>query len=280
MSSRQPDKTLHWVPFVFAGEIDAYKLVRETAPDENYAANFAFNRYLFVSKYNVIQNVRWDSLNSKDLIFGQDYTSGGIRYILRAPSGGSAAGDTGGVPGKNEWDRIEKYTTAEQNKYSCGQDTVQGADRGRVLRSRGESWYQADQSREGEYKTDFCFRPVLEVNVSDYWGPDNAQVVKADLNGGKIGNLKDPMLLVVAKDKAYRAPSGEGIKHPSLSFSCWLGDNGGTYLPGAEVPAGVSLTAQWQETQTSSGGNDDDDDDDDGGGSASVVRPPGQRHHL
>lgn len=69
-------------------------------------------------------------------------------------------------------------------------------------------------------------------------------------------------------------PQRGGVKHPSLSFSCWLGDNGGTYLPGAEVPAGVSLTAQWQETQTSSGGNDDDDDDDDGGGSASVVRPP------
>lgn len=104
-----PDPSLHWAPFTYVGRIKAYKLSERMATTEEYAAENAEDRYLFISDYNLTHTVRWDKLDEEDLIFGRDYSSGGIDYFLRAPSVGREGLQDGvfwGVPENNEWDVI------------------------------------------------------------------------------------------------------------------------------------------------------------------------------
>lgn len=59
----------------------------------------------------------WDGLKAKGLVYGKEYTSGGVEYSLRIPSVGSVlynplkdqALDTDAIRGKpvnNEWDAL------------------------------------------------------------------------------------------------------------------------------------------------------------------------------
>ena len=105
-----PDSTMHYVPFTYAGTVDAYKLTSEMATTEEYAQQNEYAHSLFVADYAVTHAVSWDNLNAEKLIFGKDYATGSVEYTIRVPSGGSAA--TGmfhyspGTPQSNEWDRI------------------------------------------------------------------------------------------------------------------------------------------------------------------------------
>ena len=105
-----PDSTLHYVPFTYAGTVDAYKLTSATATTEEYAQQNKYAHSLFVADYNVTHTVSWDDLNNEGLIFGKGYVAGGVDYTLRAPSAGSDS--TGsydserGTPQSNEWDTI------------------------------------------------------------------------------------------------------------------------------------------------------------------------------
>ncbi len=84
-----PDSTLHYVPFTYAGTVNAYKLTSEMATTEEYAQKNKYPHSLFVADYVVTHTVSWDDLNDEGLIFGKDYASGGVDYTLRAPSVGS-----------------------------------------------------------------------------------------------------------------------------------------------------------------------------------------------
>ena len=81
-----PDNTLHYVPFTYAGTVDAYKLTTAMETTEEYAQNNKYAHSLFVADYAVTHTISWDDLNTKGLIFGKDYASGGVDYTLRAPS--------------------------------------------------------------------------------------------------------------------------------------------------------------------------------------------------
>ena len=101
-----PDKSMHYVPFTYAGAVDAYKLTSAMAPTEEYAHS------LFVADYAVTHTTSWDDLNTAGLIFGKNFAAGGVDYTLRAPSEGSdkkgsdKIGLDRGTPQSNEWDRI------------------------------------------------------------------------------------------------------------------------------------------------------------------------------
>ena len=126
-----PDNTLHYVPFTYAGTVDAYKLTSEMATTEEYAQQNKYAHSLFVADYAVTHTVSWNDLNTKSLIFGKNYASGGVDYTLRAPSVGSNSTGSGesqhDTPSNNEWDRIlDKNSGYIQNwntMYSWGQDT-------------------------------------------------------------------------------------------------------------------------------------------------------------
>ena len=251
-----PDSTLHYVPFTYAGTIEAYKLTSAMATTEEYAQQNKYPHSLFVADYAVTHTVSWNGLNDEGLIFGKNYASGGVDYTLRAPSCGS--GFTGsddserGTPQSNEWDAVldknSGYVKNWNDIYSWGQDT-----------SSYESWYRAVRgSNSARYWSNgyastshplVGFRPVLEVLNSDTLGSDGMKVVTLDLGGGKLGGSSEDIQIIVKNGSTFTAPMSGGMTRPdenTWSFFMWLGSDGKLYAPGAIVPAEVTkLTVQW-----------------------------------
>ena len=251
-----PDKTMHYVPFTYAGTVDAYKLTSEMATTEEYAQQNEYTHSLFVADYAVTHTVSWDTLNTANLIFGKDYVGGGVDYTLRAPSVGSISTGSGdsqrGVPQSNEWDTmLNKNSGYIQNwnkMYSWGQDTSSAAESLRAVRgynsARGWSRNYATISRPY-----VGFRPVLEVLNPGTLGPGGLKAVTLDLGGGKLGGSTDTIQIIVKNDSEFTAPASDGMTRPNGdtgSYFMWLGSNGKLYAPGASVPADVTkLTAQF-----------------------------------
>ena len=59
-----PDASLHYVPFTYAGTVDAYKLMSETATTEEYAQQNKYLHSLFIADFAVTNDVSWDALNT------------------------------------------------------------------------------------------------------------------------------------------------------------------------------------------------------------------------
>ena len=247
-----PDRTLHYVPFTYAGTIEAYKLTSATATTEEYAQQNKYAHSLFVADYAVTHTVSWNGLNAKGLIFGKNYASGGVDYTLRAPSVGSLGNSERGVPQSNEWDTmLNKNSGYIQNwngMFSWGQDVSSvGASR-RAVRGYDSARYWYDNYATNSYPS-VGFRPVLEVLNPDTLGSDGMKVVTLDLNGGKLGGSSDAIQIIVKNGSTFTAPMSGGLSRPdgdTGSYFMWLGSNGKLYAPGAIVPADVTkLTAQF-----------------------------------
>ena len=251
-----PDTTLHYVPFTYAGTVNAYKLTTEMATTEEYAQKNKYPHSLFVADYAVTNDVSWDALNTADLIFGKDYASGGVDYTLRAPSVGSNSTGSGdsqrGVPQSNEWDTIlnknSGYIQNWNKMYSWGQDTSSAAESFRAYRGYNSArfWYYTSSSFRNVY---LGFRPVLEVLNPGTLGSDGLKVVTLDLGGGKLGNSSEDIQIIVKTGSEFTAPASDGLTRPdgdAGSFFMWLGSDGKLYAPGDRVPADVTaLTVQW-----------------------------------
>ncbi len=251
-----PDTSLHYVPFTYAGTIEAYKLTSATATTEEYAQQNKYPHSLFVADYAVTHTISWGGLNDEGLIFGKNYASGGVDYTLRAPSVGSNSTGSGesqhDTPSNNEWDRIlDKNSGYIQNwnkMYSWGQDTSSAAESFRAYRGYNSArfWYYTSSSFRNVY---LGFRPVLEVLNPGTLGSDGLKVVTLDLGGGKLGNSSEDIQIIVKTGSEFTAPASDGLTRPdgdAGSFFMWLGSNGKFYAPGDSVPAEVTkLTAQW-----------------------------------
>ena len=251
-----PDSTLHYVPFTYAGTIEAYKLTSEMATTEDYAEQNKYPHSLFVADYVVTNDVSWNTLNTADLIFGKDYASGGVGYTLRAPSVGSSSTGSGdsqrGTPQSNEWDTmLNKNSGYIQNwneMYSRGQDTFSGGASFRADRGYFSARYWRLNSATSSYPYR-GFRPVLEVLNPDTLGSDGLKVVTLDLGGGTLGGSTDTIQIIAKNGSEFTAPASGGLTRPdgnTGSYFMWLGSNGKLYAPGASVPADVTaLTVQW-----------------------------------
>ena len=251
-----PDTSLHYVPFIYAGTIEAYKLTSAMATTEEYAQQNKYAHSLFVADYVVTNDVSWDTLNTANLIFGKDYASGGVDYTLRAPSVGSNYTGSGnserGVPQSNEWDTmLNKNSGYIQNWnkiYLWGQDTVSGNASYRARRgySSARYWYSNNATHSYPF---VGFRPVLEVLNPDTLGSDGLKVVTLDLDGGKLGGSTDTIQIIVKTGSEFTAPASDGLTRPNGntgSYFKWLGSDGNLYAPGESVPEVVTtLTAQW-----------------------------------
>ena len=255
-----PDTSLHYVPFIYAGTIEAYKLTSAMATTEEYAQQNKYAHSLFVADYVVTNDVSWDTLNTANLIFGKDYASGGVDYTLRAPSVGSNFIGSGnserGVPQSNEWDTmLNKNSGYIQNWnkiYLWGQDTVSGNASYRARRgySSARYWYSNNATHSYPF---VGFRPVLEVLNPDTLGSDGLKVVTLDLDGGKLGGSTDTIQIIVKTGSKFTAPASDGLNRPdgdNGSYFMWLGSDGNLYAPGESVPEVVTtLTAQWTVNQ-------------------------------
>ena len=262
-----PDTTLHYVPFTYAGTIEAYKLTSAMATTEEYAQQNKYAHSLFVADYAVTHTVSWDDLNTKGLIFGKNYASGGVDYTMRAPSAGSQSNNnngkddssTRGIPKSNEWDAIldkanqdwkdntSGYIKNWSRKYSFGQDNHADAS---IRAVRGHDSARYWRSYYASYSLRFVgFRPVLEVLNADTLGPDGLKVVTLDLGGGTLGGSSDAIQIIVKNGSEFTAPASDGLTRPAGdtgSYFMWLGSNGKLYAPGVNVPADVTeLTVQW-----------------------------------
>lgn len=269
VNDKLPDKTLHYVPFTYAGTVSAYTLLQAAIPTES---EMEYEHSLFISEYNITHTVSWNELNKKDLIFRNLTEYNGVPYYIHAPSGG-ARYDTG--PFNNEWQRIfEKNSGFIKNSYdmveadgivstqdSWCQDTNPNATREfRVVRSGGGSGFYSYPPDRATRMT--AYRPVLEIALAygmEY--PQNyMKAVTLNLNGGSIGGTTGDISIVVKNieplDPSYPAvtflaPTKEGLTRPegnTGTYFMWRGDNGELYAPGDTVPNEVnSLTALWVE---------------------------------
>ncbi|MGN1306712.1 MAG: DUF6273 domain-containing protein, partial [Faecousia sp.] len=246
------DTSMHYVPFTYAGTVNAYSLTTPIKITEEAAQQSKYVHSLFIAEYNLTHTVNWEELYNTNLLCGINYEEGGVDYTLRAPSMGSSGGDEGGIPSCNEWDTmLDKYEGFFKNwkwHFSWGQDKTTESSEHRAARGwwmlrDWETWNYSIRSK------DFGFRPVLEVLNADTLGSDGLQVVTLDLNGGKLCGSTDNIQIIVKNGAVFTAPASDGLTRPddnTESFFVWQADNGKLYLPGSGVPAGVtSLTAQW-----------------------------------
>ena len=251
-----PDKTMHYVPFTYAGTVDAYKLTSEMATTEEYAQQNEYTHSLFVADYAVTHTTSWDDLNTAGLIFGKNFATGGVDYTLRAPSEGSAGTGSGnsqrGTPQSNEWDRIldknNGYIKNWSGMSSWGQDTPHTEESSRAVRGydSARGWHNSIAATSD---SSVGFRPVLEVLNPDTLGSDGLKAVVLDLGGGKLGNRSENIQIIVKSGESFTAPSGDGLTRPdgnTGSYFMWLGSDGELYDPGDSVPAVVNkLTARF-----------------------------------
>ena len=245
-----PNTSLYYVPFTYAGTVDAYKLASKMATTEEYAQENKYAHSLFMADYAVTLRISWDGLNEADLIFGKNCAAGGVDYTLRAPSVGS--GDSG-TPQSNEWDRIldknDEYIKNWSEIYSWGQDTASFSESSRAVRGYDSAriWgtFNATTSNPS-----VGFRPVLEVLNPGTLGPDGLKAVALDLGGGKLGNSSEDIQIIVKSGETFAAPASDGLTRPvgnTDSYFMWLGSDGKLYAPSGSVPAGVTkLTAQFE----------------------------------
>ncbi len=251
-----PDSTLHYVPFTYAGTVNAYKLTSAMATTEEYAQQYKYDHSLFIADYAVTHTVSWDDLNTKSLIFGKNYASGGVDYTLRAPSVGSNSTGSGnserGVPQSNEWDTmLNKDSGYIQNcngMFSWGQDVSSGGASHRAIRGYNSARLWSNNNATYSYPI-VGFRPVLEVLNSDTLGSGGLKVVTLDLGGGKLGNSSEDIQIIVKTGSDFTAPASDDLTRPdgdTGNFFMWRGSNGKFYVPGDSVPADVTaLTVQW-----------------------------------
>ena len=253
-----PDKTMHYVPFTYAGTVNAYKLTSAMATTEEHAKNNKYVHSLFVADYAVTKDVSWDDLNGENLIFGKGYTANGVGYTLRAPSVGSGRTDSSepyrGTPLSNEWDRVldkdEGYIKNWSKMYSWGQDTSSVMSPRCAVRGYDSARYGDHHSSWYNY-VGLGFRPVLEVLNPDTLGSNGLKVVTLDLGGGKLGDSSEEIQIIVKNDSEFTAPASHGLTRPdgnNEDYFMWLGSDGNLYAPGESIPADVTkLTAMFYE---------------------------------
>ena len=263
-----PDITLHYVPFTYAGTIDAYVLkpassnyeyssqaaADTTDPDAAYGHKYAHR--MFIADYNIAHTVSWDTLNDAGVIFGKTYTAGSVEYALRASSAGHIYKDdkteqknyySGGTPEANEWVilREKGYIKNVSSEISSwGQDIYSIDNNNKFYTVRGDGAQADCWDYIGSGGADkICgFRPVLEIKNT----ADDIKAVALNLNGGSLDGSSS-INIAVNSGETFTAPAAEGITAPEGSRLTGRSNGTNTYAPGETVPAGVtSLTAVWE----------------------------------
>ena len=252
-----PDASLHYVPFTYAGTVDAYALTSEMATTDEYAEKHKYPHSLFVADFAVTHTISWENLNAAGLIFGKNYTANSVEYTMRVPSAGRSYRGSGdsvrGNPQSNEWDKIlDKYDGYIRNcnaTDSWGQDVAHNWAQGRAMRgySSVRNWNFTNASDSGSH---LGFRPILEVLNPDTLKPNGLKAVALDLGGGKLGGNSDNIQIIVKNGSEFTAPASDGLTRPdgdTGSYFVWFGSDGNLYAPGESVSADVTkLTAQFE----------------------------------
>ena len=246
LNSALPDSTLHYVPFTYAGTVDAYSMENETD-----TAKQPYEHSLFIADYNVKCSLQRETLAEMNLIYGQTYTASNVNYTLRAPSVGdhhrNEGEGSGLAPIDNEWDTIyQKSADYIKNWYkmrSFGQDIGTGNVEGMYLSRGGHFAAQATfWARPTLPERDIGFRPVLELPTD--LAADSLKVVELRTREFMPGEQQIWINIIVKKGESFTAPSAEGLPlSDGISADTpmwWVDENLNFYKPGDTVPADVS----------------------------------------
>ena len=261
-----PPGDIGLVPAVYTGTMHAYVLNENSvgnAGSSREASNttdpsgrygYIYNHSLFVTAVGADRS--WNAMNKENLIFGREYTNNGVTYTMRAPTGGSSNLGTSGFPTENEFASFQKYLAkiSKSNFAILMQDTYDNDSSESVSRTSLTAEFGAFSRNSPEAGS---YMPVLEPQSGAL------SVLTYNLNGGRYqtgwslmgGNdgyvtylklVRDADTPVSALDLGF--DTNENLKPSTFAtFMGWLGDDGITYQPGANVPAGVTqLTAQWK----------------------------------
>ena len=225
VNSNLPDSTLHYVPFTYAGTVDAYSMENETD-----TAKQPYEHSLFIADYNVKCSLQRETLAEMNLIYGQTYTASNVNYTLRAPSVGdhhrNEGEGSGLAPIDNEWDTIyQKSADYIKNWYkmrSFGQDIGTGNVEGMYLSRGGHFAAQATfWARPTLPERDIGFRPVLELPTD--LAADSLKAVALIMAGYMPGEQQNWINIIVKKGESFKAPAAEGLPRPdSISADAQL----------------------------------------------------------
>ena len=266
VNSNLPDSTLHYVPFTYAGTVNAYVLKpasnhvadsseqASVTTDKNAQYGYAYEHSLFIADYRVTTTISWIDLNNAGFIFGKTNTASGINYTLRAPTMGSIhKSSQRGNPANNEWDQIltknsdfiKELGNNEKISQFWGQDTrYHDFDIRKAARNSVNNLF-------GTFETSYngiCYRPVLELPTD--LAADSLKIVELRTGEFMPGEQQNWINIIVKKGESFKAPSAEGLPRPDgISADAqlwWVDENSNFYKPGDTVPADVSaLTALW-----------------------------------
>ncbi|MEA4993037.1 MAG: S-layer homology domain-containing protein [Oscillibacter sp.] len=251
-----PDTSQHWVPFTYAGTVNAYSRASAgVSTAEDVSVN---DRSLFIADYILTSNYPWDHLSTWGYIFGTPYSRGGVSYLLRSLSAGSADNGLSGAiqrgnPVSNEWDQIlnknSGYIKNWSGVYSWGQDTIYQEYGMQILRSRrGDSsarnWSSASYQGVGVGG----YRPALEITSAP---GTELKTVTYDMGGnGTLGNgsLTSATVVYTGTLTLPAISSTNGFHYAGTGDGTLGWYAGGTfYAPGATpvLATGTTLTAGY-----------------------------------
>ena len=256
------------MPFTYVGTINAYALKDgwQNPNSSSYAANSTdpaysygcrYDHSLFVSSVPVTTGSTW---NYFGVVWSQTPNYGSKNFTLRSMSGGSSSGTTMATPATNEFDQIiQKNSNWGTNllyapgwqwmqdttiySYTDNGNTVYYAALRGHLNGSGIKW---DKST---YNSNYCWRPVLEVNNATV-ASDAMTAVTLDLNGGTLDGNKEIKMLRV--NGVFTVPGGMGLNRPTgnaAQYFTWntrADGTGTTYVKGDTLPTEVTkLYSQW-----------------------------------
>ena len=264
------DTSLHYMPFVYIGTVDAYvlkpasnhvvyssKQASETL-DPNAEYGYTYDHSLFMADDLVTYHASWVDLNNEGYIFGNSYVANGIEYSLRAPTVGSSESNISSRvsdPSNNEWNQIidKNSSYIRENLNFPGVQKYWGQDTFFEVSQTKKSTRYIDNKIDGRDDDDYGgahYRPVLEVLDANTLGSEGLKVIALNLGGGKLGGSGDDIKIVVRNNGTYTAPSYEGLTRPdgnNDTYFWWLDSDGNSYIPGDAVSSGViTLTAKWE----------------------------------
>lgn len=220
VNSNLPDSTLHYVPFTYAGTVDAYSMENETD-----TAKQPYEHSLFIADYNVKCSLQRETLAEMNLIYGQTYTASNVNYTLRAPSVGdhhrNEGEGSGLAPIDNEWDTIyQKSADYIKNWYkmrSFGQDIGTGNVEGMYLSRGGHFAAQATfWARPTLPERDIGFRPVLELPTD--LAADSLKIVELLTGEFMPGEQQNWINIIVKKGRELQSSLCRGTAPPGRHF--------------------------------------------------------------
>lgn len=189
-NSALSDTSLKWVPFTYAGTVDAYSLTGSNPGEVNTG-----RRSLFVADRNLYLSISWTNLNDAGLIYGNDYNSKGISYLIRSLSVGNDYFLAQIIPENSEWDKVlmkGSYIKNYNEYFSWGQDTYASNSTRNILRGYDYAAYWMS-APTANYKNNsrnvlYGYRPALEILNAESLSSDALKTVTYEMGAnGTLG---------------------------------------------------------------------------------------------